>query len=51
MVVGAIVSAMSSSAERGLSAVAMLCIWRLVLGVGMSSSFSLKGRKQNKYRK
>ena len=35
MVVGALVSAMSSSAERGMSAIAMLCIWRLVLGVGM----------------
>lgn len=41
MVIGAVVGAMSSSAERGMSAVAMLCIWRLILGVGTYSSLCL----------
>eukprot|EP00026_Physarum_polycephalum_P006130 Phypoly_transcript_06171.p1 GENE.Phypoly_transcript_06171~~Phypoly_transcript_06171.p1 ORF type:complete len:401 (+),score=52.89 Phypoly_transcript_06171:564-1766(+) len=49
MLIGAIVSAMSSSAARGMSAVAMLCIWRFVLGIGIGGDYPLSAVITSEY--
>lgn len=49
MVLGAVVGAMSSSAERGLSAVAMLCIWRFILGIGIGGDYPLSAVITSEY--